>query len=315
MGNWRWVGSNIDSEFINYRKSRRRVSENVVIWKEIYTVYGFDRDKKPADEADYPTLPSGNTEVPFSVHFPSTTNLPQPVKHQYGNIRYTLMAYIDRIRWFDHNTETINLTFDPLTSINSANQTMQNVLNEEVEFFGCCGCSSKGLAQLQATCSDVIMKNGTFPIEIAMQNLSDKVDITRVTVRLVQMHHFKAGSHTKNVEAKMYEVVVPNTEINRGDNTHRKLNFCYEIPGTALVSFSSRLISVSYRIEFNFYFRSAQKKAKLMKNIVVGNMNSILPSNPSQQYQQQFYVGPFVHPQRFDVDYPPYKEIAGTDKS
>ena len=285
------------------------------MWDYKFTVFGLERGVEPEPGTEYPRLPAGNSEFPFKFYFPNNPNLPPSMyNYSHGRIQYTLKAYIDIIGWLDYNTDKFYLNFEPISLIVAPDLLQPELEKDENELSTCC-CFPQGRIEASIKCSRAVMKNTPFLIELSLHNLSDKVDITGVTVKLYREDIFRAGYHTKTVGRIICDMQdVPNSEIKRSNNEPRSITFQYFVSRDALISFQGQLMSSTYDLSVNVHLSGAHSKIRFLKSVVVGN-ESPSPAASAPAYSDamqdnfRFSLGQTLHPQEFSSNLPRYEEI------
>nr|XP_003699454.1 PREDICTED: arrestin domain-containing protein 3-like [Megachile rotundata] len=150
-------------------------------------------------------IAAGYYEYPFRFELPY--NIPSSFEHQYGHVRYTVKAVIDRPWKFDHETKrafTVVATLD----LNDCRAQCLGI-NDDIhnEFYNCCCCCSNGSmdVQVQLPVSGYV-PGQTINTWCSYNNCSSSVQITKICVKLMRLISFYSSSPSSKVKRESNEI-------------------------------------------------------------------------------------------------------------
>ncbi|XP_011696571.1 PREDICTED: arrestin domain-containing protein 2 isoform X2 [Wasmannia auropunctata] len=153
-------------------------------------------------------IQSGEHKFPFTCSLP--TNLPSSFESDFGHVRYTVKATLDRPWKFDHDAKSPFTVIAPL-DLNREPRAAESVQQEMSKTFCCLWCSTPPLSVNFSLPVRGYVPGQSMPIKINIENLSN---IVVNTVKLVLCKIVTFHATTPRRETKTEEIVV--TEISRG---------------------------------------------------------------------------------------------------
>ncbi|KAK0090830.1 hypothetical protein PV326_004003 [Microctonus aethiopoides] len=153
-------------------------------------------------------LPVGENSYPFTCALPP--NLPSSFEHDYGHVRYTVKAIIDRPWKFDHETKmafTIVSNFD----LNKETRAAEPIHMELSKTFCCLCCGSPPL-----NVNVIIPVKGYVPGQtmIARLNIDNKSGIIVETVKLILRKIVTFKANNPRTDTRRDKIIV--AEVSKG---------------------------------------------------------------------------------------------------
>ncbi|CAB3361769.1 Hypothetical predicted protein [Cloeon dipterum] len=139
------------------------------------------------------TLTPGEHIFPFSYDLPD--DLPSSFEGDFGRIRYTVRAVIDRPWKFDHETIAAFTVISPL-DLNQVSRATEPIRQRGSKTFCCLCCTSGNLEVVISLPTRVAVPGDTLWPTLEVENNS-RVSITSISVKLRKRVVFKAGGREK----------------------------------------------------------------------------------------------------------------------
>ncbi|KYN02385.1 PREDICTED: arrestin domain-containing protein 17 [Cyphomyrmex costatus] len=153
-------------------------------------------------------IQSGEHKFPFSCTLP--TNLPSSFESDFGHVRYTIKATLDRPWKFDQDVKSPFTVIAPL-DLNREPRATESVQQEMSKTFCCLCCGTPPLTINFSLPVRGYVPGQSMPIKINVENLSNVV-VNTVKLVLCKIVTFRAT--TPHTDTKKEEIVV--TEISKG---------------------------------------------------------------------------------------------------
>ncbi|XP_011861149.1 PREDICTED: arrestin domain-containing protein 2 [Vollenhovia emeryi] len=153
-------------------------------------------------------IQSGEHKFPFTCSLP--TNLPSSFESDFGHVRYTVKATLDRPWKFDQDVKSPFTIVAPL-DLNQEPRAAESVEQEMSKTFGCLCCGSPPLTVNFSLPTRGYVPGQSMPIKINVENLSNVV-VNTIRLMLCKIVIFRAT--TPRTDTKTEEIVV--TEISKG---------------------------------------------------------------------------------------------------
>lgn len=150
-------------------------------------------------------IAAGYYEYPFRFELPY--NIPSSFEHQYGYIRYTVKAVIDRPWKFDHETKR---AFTVVSTLNLNDRRVECMgISDDVhnEFYRCCCCCSNGSLDLQVQLPvSGYVPGQTINTWCSYNNCSSSVQITKICVKLMRLVSFYSSAPSSKIKHESNEI-------------------------------------------------------------------------------------------------------------
>ncbi|XP_029048517.2 arrestin domain-containing protein 3-like [Osmia bicornis bicornis] len=156
-------------------------------------------------------IPEGQHTYQFSFQLPQ--HIPSSFEHQYGHVRYTVKAVIDRPWKFDHQSKRA-FTVVTILDLNAHREICLGIDDEiQKEFHLCCCLFSKGKLNSHVRVPITGYVPGqTIESMIDYQNLSPSVQMTKISVKLERAltfhssfpHHEKKRENTEIKSTRLF---------------------------------------------------------------------------------------------------------------
>ncbi|KAL1139742.1 hypothetical protein AAG570_006720 [Ranatra chinensis] len=148
-------------------------------------------------------IPIGEYSYPFSYTLPPL--LPSSFEGEYGSIRYSVKAVIDRPWKFDHETKTSFIVVAPLDLNYNANAKDPVKIEDEKNF--CCFCCTSGPLQLVVSLPHSGYVAGqSIPLTIEVDNASN-VEVDKIICKLKKEMKWIANNPRRNEKRQKDELV------------------------------------------------------------------------------------------------------------
>ncbi|KYQ55050.1 Arrestin domain-containing protein 3 [Trachymyrmex zeteki] len=153
-------------------------------------------------------IQSGEHKFPFTCTLP--TNLPSSFESDFGHVRYTVKATLDRPWKFDQDVKSPFTVITPL-DLNQEPRAAESVQQEMSKTFCCLCCGTPPLTVNFSLPVRGYVPGQSMPIKINVENLSNVV-VNIVKLVLCKIVTFRAT--TPHTDTKKEEIVV--TEVSKG---------------------------------------------------------------------------------------------------
>lgn len=166
-------------------------------------------------------LPAGEHRYPFSCSLPP--NLPSSFEADYGHVRYTVKAIIDRPWKFDHEVKAAFTVIAPL-DLNQEPRAAEPIKLDMTKTFCCLCCVSQPLNVHVSLPSRGYVPGQVMPIKINVENQSDiRVESVKLVLRkIVTFYARTPRSDEKREKLTVAEVsrgpVEPGTTLSYDEN-------------------------------------------------------------------------------------------------
>ncbi|KAK2581691.1 hypothetical protein KPH14_002178 [Odynerus spinipes] len=150
----------------------------------------------------------GEHKFPFTCSLPA--NLPSSFESDYGHVRYTVKATLDRPWKFDQDVKAAFTVVSPF-DLNQEPRTSEPIREEASKTFCCLCCATAPLTVTYSLPVRGYVPGQSMPIKINVENLSN-VTVDRIGLSLCKVVTFHAT--VPQTETKIEEIVV--TEISKG---------------------------------------------------------------------------------------------------
>ncbi|XP_059470699.1 arrestin domain-containing protein 17-like [Neocloeon triangulifer] len=156
-------------------------------------------------------LNPGEHFYPFNYVLPS--NLPSSFKGDYGHVRYTILAVVDRPWKFDYEAKAAFTVISPL-DLNADPKLAAPLSKEKIKIFCCMCCTSAPVyATLSLPCGGVVPGESLAPT-VEVDNKS-RVSISQIKLQLIKTVTYKArGGNDKKCKVSIAEKYLP--KVKRG---------------------------------------------------------------------------------------------------
>ncbi|KYN43112.1 Arrestin domain-containing protein 3 [Trachymyrmex septentrionalis] len=153
-------------------------------------------------------IQSGEHKFPFTCTLP--INLPSSFESDFGHVRYTVKATLDRPWKFDQDVKSPFTVITPL-DLNREPRAAESVQQEMTKTFCCLCCGTPPLTVNFSLPVRGYVPGQSMPIKINVENLSNVV-VNTIKLVLCKIVTFRAT--TPHMDTKKEEIVV--TEISKG---------------------------------------------------------------------------------------------------
>ncbi|XP_015436888.1 PREDICTED: arrestin domain-containing protein 3-like [Dufourea novaeangliae] len=142
-------------------------------------------------------IPAGYTQYCYEFQLPY--NIPSSFEHEYGHVRYTVKAVIDRPWKFDHECKAA-FTVVSILDLNGRREKCQPIYDELEKTFCCCCCTMKGsLDAFVKVPTSGYVPGQTIVTSLEYNNSTSSIRITKINAKLQREIKFHATSKTKTV--------------------------------------------------------------------------------------------------------------------
>ncbi|XP_059470817.1 arrestin domain-containing protein 17-like isoform X2 [Neocloeon triangulifer] len=251
-------------------------------------------------------LEPGNYTYPFYCTLPA--NLPSSFEGDFGFIRYSLKAEVDRPWKFDYKAKALFTVTCPL-DLNGSPELVAPVRKEKFKTFGCCCCVSGPLNIIFTIPTGGVVPGETLMPTLDVENNSG-VDLNQVSVKLIKLVTFKAGGRTKDTKVSIVEQNLGRLNSGQSSTYERVALPVPSLPPSYLRN--CNIIDLNYYVEASFSPSGCHRNFFIWMPLVIGTI-------PLQQNFAQFSQAPPQPPpqQNFtpsapqmDEPPPPYPSLA-----
>ncbi|XP_059470737.1 arrestin domain-containing protein 17-like [Neocloeon triangulifer] len=246
------------------------------------------------------TLEPGEYSFPFYYTLPK--NLPSSFEGDFGFIRYTLKAVMERPWKFDHKAKVLFTVICPL-DLNSFPHLLNPVVKQKVKKF-CCFCCNSGPVKIVLS----IPTGGGVPGETLLPTLdvenNSRVNLNRITLKLIKWATYKAASGlTRDFQRLVVVQNLGRLASGQSSTFERAALTIPALPPSCL--WHCNIINLDYIIEVSFTPSGCHRKFKVRIPLVVGTIplrqnfplySQVLPNPPPRQSFAQFSEVPPVPP-------------------
>ncbi|KAL0128008.1 hypothetical protein PUN28_003330 [Cardiocondyla obscurior] len=156
-------------------------------------------------------IQSGEHKFPFTCSLPM--NLPSSFESDFGHIRYTVKATLDRPWKFDQDVKCPFTVIAPL-DLNQEPRAAESVQQEMSKTFCCLCCGSPPLTVIFSLPSRGYVPGQSIPIKINVDNLSNVI-VNTIKLKLCKIVTYHATRTSNLMETTKNEEIVV-TEISKG---------------------------------------------------------------------------------------------------
>ncbi|XP_059470670.1 arrestin domain-containing protein 17-like isoform X2 [Neocloeon triangulifer] len=214
------------------------------------------------------TLEPGEYSFPFSYTLPM--NLPSTLEAEFGYVRYTLTAVLDRDWKSDYKTKEPFYVICPL-DLNSFPQLPAPVTREWTKKFWCLCCTS-GHVNVILT----VPVGGAVPGETLLPTLdvenNSRVSLDGVSLKLIKSvtYHARAGSCTKNIQISVGQLYLGPLEAGQSRTYERVALPIPSLPPSYLLH--CKLIDLDYFVEASFRPAGLRRNFEVQAPLVIGTI-------------------------------------------
>lgn len=286
--------------------ARNGKSETVTTHYRGYEKYFENSEKVFGGSGITEVLPAGEHSFLFSMML--FNHLPSSFEGQYGYVRYTVKATLDRPWKFDHEVKAaftvlshLDLNLDPLNR--------EPVKIENNKYFCCCCCKSGPLTLVTHLPARGYVSGQIIPMTIEVDNAS-KVPVSNVVCELLQTVTYHARGATKQISVVVAKIELDGSVEENNSKTWASRITVPPLPSSALPQCS--IIDVDYKLEVKAEPLGWHISLKNSLPITIGTiplwqstvLQQPLPFDAPQQFASAPSAPPFDNGTRFVPSFP-----------
>ncbi|GFG28507.1 hypothetical protein Cfor_03631 [Coptotermes formosanus] len=234
---------------------RNGKSETVSTHYRGYEMYFENSAKVFAGTGVTEVLPAGEHSFPFSMMLP--IHLPSSFEGEYGYVRYTVKATLDRPWKFDHEVKaafTVLSHFD----LNLDPHNREPVKVENNKYFCCCCCKSGPLTLVTYVPARGYVPGQSIPMIIEVDNASN-ITVSGVVCELRQIVTYRAPGTSKQHFAVVASVALEGSVGENNSKTWTSRMTVPPLPSSSLPQCS--IIDVDYRLHDDYSNKNKRQSA------------------------------------------------------